>query len=139
LEKTIPNSPLWFYLVSIGFIVLGIYLLKLWRKSIDPLATPWQRALTEKNYQTTGLGFVACGILGFAISIYRVCSNWVKTPTWFYYLSIGLIVLGIALIKISKKFVNQKGVFRDRILTTYYYILGVTSIICGITGLIFAP
>jgi len=36
------------YLASIGFIILGIYLLKLWRKSIDPKASPWDRILTEK-------------------------------------------------------------------------------------------
>ncbi|HTA26159.1 MAG TPA: hypothetical protein VK809_00100 [Bacteroidia bacterium] len=112
-------------------------MLKLWRRSIDPSATPWHRTLREGNYQRLGTWSTIAGIGSLIIFIYKVCAHWVKTPTWFYYLSIGLVVLGIVLIKISKNFANPKDSFWDRILTTYYYILGVTSIICGITGLLF--
>jgi len=41
------HLPWWGYLMSIGFIILGIFFLKLWRKNINPDASYWERVFRE--------------------------------------------------------------------------------------------
>jgi len=77
LNRIHYTPPWWIYPVSIGFIFWGIYMLKVWRKSIDPNAKPWKRATTERIYLKLGIGLIVGGILFLIISIYQACTGWV--------------------------------------------------------------
>lgn len=71
----ITNPPLWVYFMCVGFILLGIILLKMWRRSINPIASEWDRMLSERTYFIQGIGSIAIGIIGLIIAIYKACNN----------------------------------------------------------------
>ncbi len=71
MNNTNYVPPWWEYPVAIGYIICGIFLLKLWTKSIDPKATPWERAITERNYLIGGMGLIIGGVVIIIISIYK--------------------------------------------------------------------
>jgi hypothetical protein len=136
--ETYKIPPWWAYVILLGFILFGRYNLLLWRKSIDPNATPWKRATTEKNYRTIGMWITIAGISNYAIYMYLICKNWQITPLWFYFLSSGLILGGICLIIIWKRSISSPpSLSWDNILKDYYFIFGITTIVWGGAGLFF--
>lgn len=71
-SQTIPNSPWWFYLLSIGFIMVGIYFLKKF-KEVRPLHNKgWDYALKDWYYLMQGLLGVLSGSTFLIISILRL-------------------------------------------------------------------
>jgi len=77
MEKVYSHPPWWGYFVSIGFIVLGIYILKLWKKYRNPQATIVEKATTEWNYLIAGVAAIVGGITFLIIDIYQACTGWV--------------------------------------------------------------
>jgi hypothetical protein len=76
MDKILNSS--WFaYLFSIVFIILGLCLLKLWRKSINPNALEWERIFTEWRYLAFGIFFFIVGIAFLIILIIQDCTGWV--------------------------------------------------------------
>jgi len=59
------TPPLWTYLASVGFITVGIFMLKVWRKSINLKASQWEKATTEWNYLMVGIAAILGGITFF--------------------------------------------------------------------------
>lgn len=135
--KIYKTPPWWFYLFSLGFIVWGRYNLILWRRSIDPKATPWRKAITTNHYKLIGRGAILGGIIFLVISIYQVCKSWHPIPVWFYFLVFGLLVGGIGLFLLWRKSVGSNELTWDNILKNYYFIFGLVSVICGLAGLMF--
>jgi len=69
--------PWWTYPVEISFIIIGIGLLKKWKKNRDPNASPWDRTANNVQYLHSGLVFTFGGATGLIISIYQACTGWV--------------------------------------------------------------
>lgn len=76
MEK-ILNSRWFAYVFSIGFIIFGIYLLKLWRKSINPNASELERIFKEWRYLAFGIFCIVVGVGGLIILIIQDCTGWV--------------------------------------------------------------
>lgn len=73
LDKVYNTPPWWAYLFPVLFVTVGIYMIKLWRRSINPNASTWERALNEWNYMIIGIGLVIGGIMYLTIIVYQDC------------------------------------------------------------------
>lgn len=62
------------YLMPLGFIVLGIYLYKVWKKPLKVDASSWDKS-THSVYLTYSIGTILCGIMFFIISQYQACNG----------------------------------------------------------------
>jgi hypothetical protein len=79
MDKVYDRPPWWSYFTSIGFILVGVYYLRLWKKYRKeyPQATFADKAITEWNYLTIGLGAGIGGITFLIIEIYQACTGWI--------------------------------------------------------------
>ena len=75
MEKTI-SSIFFSYITPIGFIIWGIYLIKIWRKPLKSDVSDWDKS-THGVYLINGIGAIFGGIIFFIISISQACTGWV--------------------------------------------------------------
>jgi hypothetical protein len=71
------SPPWWIYPISVGFIIVGLGLLKKWREYRNPHASLMDKVATEVQYLYPGLASIIGGVLFLVISIYQACTGWV--------------------------------------------------------------
>lgn len=76
MEKVYATPPWWAYLVAIGFIIFGVYLIKLWRSPLKPNASEWDKK-THIVYLIQGIAAILGGIMAIVIFIYQDCTGWI--------------------------------------------------------------
>ena len=76
MNKTSFTPPWWAFCMSIGFIILGLYMLRVWKKSINPNASQGERAFNEWFNLIQAIGALIAGIVYLTILIIQVCTGW---------------------------------------------------------------
>ena len=76
MEK-IQKPEWWAYAVSIGFLIMGVYYLRVWRKSINPKASIGEKSLGEWFNLITAIAWLVAGIVTLIIEVYQGCTGWI--------------------------------------------------------------
>lgn len=64
------------YIMPIGFIFLGVYFYKVWKRPLKDTASEWDRK-THIVYLMQGITAILGGIMFLIISIIHACTGWV--------------------------------------------------------------
>ena len=78
MDKLNGFSPHWWiFPVSVGFILVGIGLLKKYREQRNPNAPLIYKVATEVQFLYSGLAAIFGGVGFLIVSIYQACTGWV--------------------------------------------------------------
>jgi len=76
MGKVYDHVTWWSYGMPIGLIIYGIYLLREWRRSINPNASQVERGLNEWWNLSQGVVALGGGIVLLIILIYMDCTGY---------------------------------------------------------------